>query len=130
MQIYADYSFYHNTYKGSLISESAFNLYAIKATKIIQDYTFGNVPDVIPEEVKYCCCEIADALSEYQNSNAVKSIESGVSSESVGGWSVSYGSDNSAVATAFKRKISDIINVWLSDTGLTSSAVKRSGYRC
>lgn len=113
MTNYADYAYYTDTYKGAVIDTASFDLYARRATQIINQHTFGRVQEGnIPEEVKMCCCELAEALFK-----ADKEDTKGIASEKVGEYSVSY------VSPEAKEKllgyfVRSIIYNWLSMTGL------------
>ncbi len=112
---YANETFYHSTYlcgKEAVIA-TAFDFYARKATQEIKRYVFGNIDENnIPDAVKNCCCEIAEILYSDEHTS-----ETGVSSESVGGWSRSYESSETR-KSAINQSIRDSVYAWLSDTGL------------
>ena len=104
MTCYADSGFYLNTYKPPCpMSASDFNFWANQASAIIRSRTFGNIDESreIPEEVSMCCCEIAGLLFD---DDKRKKETGGLSSESVGGWSKSYESAESA-EKALNRQI-------------------------
>ena len=112
---YADETFYKNEYlqgKEAVIT-TAFDFYARKATKIVNQRTFGNVntPTI---DVKMCTCEIAELIFGYEQ---VEKTSGGKNSESVSGWSVSYKNDNE-LKTTLDRRIDTAIKSWLSGTGL------------
>lgn len=133
MTVYASYSFYTENFNKTetALPESAFLFYAKKATQIMKQYIGLNVDESnIPEEVSMCCCEIAEYLNDFENSSATKNIRSGVSSESVGGWSVSYGTTSTDLSAQSRVAISGIIDLWLSESGLLSQQIKRGGLRC
>lgn len=113
MENYADETYYTDTYKGSVISADSFDSYARKATLEIRKSTFGNVAeDNIPEEVRMCCCDLAEAIYKSE-----KSSHAGLSAEKIGEWSVSY--ENQAnIDAKLKQDTKDIINNWLALTGL------------
>ena len=125
MTVYADYNFYTTDYlagKSAAVAESDFQYYARKASSEINNYTHGNIKaDNIPDEVRYCCCEIAEAMCSSDTSEAAK--KAGVSSESVQGWSQSYESSE-AQKTALRGSIRECIYRWLSNTGLLYSGVR------
>ena len=123
MKVYADEAYYKNNYlsgKEAAIT-AAFDHYASQASQLIDCYTYGRISgEDIPEEVKQCCCELAELT--YRDEASEQSIGSGISSESVQGWSRSYESAEarkSALAGAQKR----CIYKWLSNTGLLYSGV-------
>ena len=63
MKAYASESYYIGVYlcgKEPDIS-AAFDFYAMQATSLMKQYTLDNVDENdIPEEVKMCCCELAE----------------------------------------------------------------------
>ena len=90
-----------------------FLFYARSATQKIRLYTCDNIDENnIPECVKMCCCELAEKLYSYEQSD-----NDGVSSESVGGWSKSYESTSNKQRN-LKSDIREIVYKWLSNTGL------------
>ncbi len=113
MTNYADYAYYTGTYKGAVIDTASFELYARKATLEIKKYTFYRIADTdIPDDVKMCCCELAELLYKDKQEDT-----KGVASEKVGEYSVSY------VSPEVKEKllsvsVRSIIYNWLAMTGL------------
>ena len=90
--MYIDYTFYKDTYGGSAL-EAEFPKLNIQAQAKVDYFTFGRIKNLntIPENVKYCVCEVIDLVSD-QNILKVKSNASDkrISSETVGSHSVSY----------------------------------------
>ena len=82
MMIFANYTYYRDTFGGSLDKQTFKNL-AAKASAYIDRITFGRASEHADDDrVKRCCCELVDMLS---------SVSDGVKqSESVGSWSVTY----------------------------------------
>lgn len=121
---FADESYYTDEYlcgKEAVIN-TAFDFYARAATAEIKRFTGRNVDeDNIPDCVKNCCCELAELVYTYEKNTA---DSSGKSSESVGGWSVSYESKEQSDLN-FSNAVSDCIYKWLSGTGLLFSGVRR-----
>lgn len=110
---YADSTYYTGTYKGGVIDTASFDLYARKATLEIKKNTFGRIDDTdIPDEVKMCCCELAEAIYK-----ADKSRHSGKTAEKTGEASVSYESDTNIDIKLEKDTVKTVYN-WLADTGL------------
>jgi len=110
---YADYTYYAGTYGGAVIDTASFTLCANKATAKIKLHTFNRVSDdAVPDEVKMCCCELADAIY-----TAYKSRHPGKTAEKTGEASVSYESDVNIDAKLEADTI-NIINNWLAMTGL------------
>lgn len=113
MKSYADSTYYTDTYKGAVIDTASFDLYARKATQKIKLHTFGRVSeDNMPEEVKMCCCELAELIYKHE-----KEDNGNVSSEKVGEHSVSY-VDKQKIEEVLRGKCTEIIQNWLAMTGL------------
>lgn len=123
MTIYADYTYYTGTYlagRSAAIAAADFPFFARQASAEIDRYTFGSVPDDIPEEVKLCCCELAEFL--HAENGAAHSTAEGVASESVQGWTVTLES-SAARTAAHKASVRECIYKYLSRTGLLYSGV-------
>ena len=121
MNIYADYVYYKDEYGGSVLydadnSNNAFVKEFREASVIIDQNTFDRVSslDSVPEEVKNCCCELAEVVA--QKEKALKQ-SSGKTSESVQGWSVSFQSRDDIIKE-FKTQVRETIFKWLYNTGL------------
>lgn len=121
---YADEEYYKNEYlcgKEAVIN-TAFDFYARSATAEIKRFTGRNVDENnISDCVKNCCCELAETIYTHEKSTAQSN---GKSSESVGGWSVSYESKEQS-ETNFNNSVCEIICKWLNGTGLLFSGVRR-----
>lgn len=116
MTVYADIDYYTGTYRedaAPLIPYELYGIYARKASADIDQYTFGNIGDNIPEAVQLCCCELAEALYNIDSSAA----PGGVSSEKVGDVTVNYESGELRRQN-LPKTIKSIIYSWLADTGL------------
>ena len=129
MSNYVDNSYYVNNYlqgREAVIPSTSFNFYGMKATNEIRNRIF-NVVIIIDQDVKNCACEIAEFL--YEEDMAKKSVmknnEKGVSSESVGEYSVSYSTSTSDEYSAKNRevRISTIMRNWLGHKGLMNRGV-------
>ena len=88
--MYAEYDFYTNDYKGSVIPDaSAYNGAAIEARAYLDYITHNHIKDLSDEimvKVKLAQCAIADVCYK----QAQDDVANVVSSESVGNHSVSY----------------------------------------
>ncbi|MBQ8298163.1 MAG: hypothetical protein IJX77_10325 [Ruminococcus sp.] len=122
MKAYADEAYYKDYYlcgKEAVINAS-FDYYARQASQLIDRYTYDNISgEDIPEEVKQCCCELAELMFRDEASELPNT---GISSESVQGWSRSYESTE-ARKTALAGSQRSCIYKWLSNTGLLYSGV-------
>lgn len=113
MTNYADFTYYVSTYKGAVIDTASLYLYARKATLEIKKYTLGNVDEAnIPDDVKMCCCEVAEALFKADQEDT-----KGIASEKVGEYTVSYVS-HEAKEKLLSVSVRSIIYNWLAMTGL------------
>lgn len=113
MTNYADYAYYTGTYKGAVIDAASFPKYALKATQKIKLHTFDRVDkDNVPDEVKMCCCELAEAIYKHEATD-----NGNVASEKVGEYSISY-VDKQKIEEAYRGKCTEIIQNWLAMTGL------------
>ena len=124
--IYADEDFYFNEYlleKKPVIS-SGFRFYARQASQVIDRYTFSRLKNVaavdIPEEVKMCCCELAE--TEFRNEKKLKETN-GKTSEKIGTYSVNFQS-TSELEEIFSREQWRIVMKWLANTGLCYRGVE------
>lgn len=117
--MFADVNFYLNCYggntNGAARDGNQFKRLSIKASQIIKDYT-GNNLDLrhIPDCVKMCCCEIIDSLYKAEQTTVASG---GVKSESVGGWSKTYGT-STEIEKQLKSEIGNSVELWLTGTGL------------
>lgn len=118
---YANEAYYNNDYlcgKEAVIT-TAFAYYARKATQYIKQYTFGKITsDNITDDVKMCCCEIAELIyiDELNNTN-------GITSSTVGDVSESYESAENK-QLLLNKKIRSCVVSWLTGTGLLYCGVK------
>lgn len=113
-----DYEFYTDAYligKEAVIDAASFPFYERFASKELMCFAGQNIGNNdIPECVKLCVCEIAEAL---YTADKYDKQSGGKVSESVQGWSVSYQSAEQNENTK-RQKIVSIIYKWLSGTGL------------
>ena len=125
MTEYANYQFYTDEYltgKTPAVTAADFPYYARQASAIIDRFTHNNIKgNDYPEEVSYCCCELAEMMYKTDSSEAAQ--KGGISSESVQGWSQSYESAE-ARQSAFSSSQRSCIYKWLGATGLLYSGVR------
>ncbi len=98
--IYADYTYYTDSYGGKAVSEGDFPRLAAKASAYIDRLTFGRAAENAGDErLKMCCCELCDSFTLTDgNGGMVKQ------SESVGSWSYSLtGSSETASESVMAR---------------------------
>lgn len=122
--IYADYEFYTTAYGGTALSEEQYNFYAQKASAYIDYITLNRARSASGENleaVKHCACALAELGQDAATlDGVVYSAERPVSSETVGGWSRSYGtkalSQVDVQRTEARRQ--EIVLSYLAPTGL------------
>lgn len=117
MTVYADQTFYTQEYlqgRSSKVPAADFPFYARNASAAINSYAGAFPDDDTPEEVRLCCCEIAELLCTGDTSEASK--KAGIASESVQGWSQSYESSESR-RTAQNSAIDEALHKWLDGLG-------------
>lgn len=105
--VYADYNFYTGSFLGSDISEADFPRLALRASQFLDYYTRGKAeknPDLV--DLKMACCAVAEAYSKAGN-------KSGIKSESVGSYSVSYADEKETSAA-----LVSVARQYLANTGL------------
>lgn len=108
--VYADFAYYKTSFLGSAISEPDFPQLALRASQFLDYYTQNRAKDYTKDDsVKNACCAVAEA---FQASEQLKA-KSGIASESVGSYSVSYTKDNTA-----KSELADVARQYLAFTGL------------
>lgn len=107
---YLTYSEYQEL--GGTLQELPFNLLEYESRKIIDEKTLNRLVnvDVIPDEVKLCEFKMINSINNYQTTTA--QAESGISSESIDGYSVSYG-DMKTIINSKANELNDIINTSL-----------------
>lgn len=113
MTVYADQTFYKAEYlqgRSAKVDEADFPFYALSASAAINSYAGAFPEDDIPEEVRLCCCEIAELLCTGDTSEASK--KAGIASESVQGWSQSYESSESRM-TSQNAAVDAVLHKWL-----------------
>lgn len=107
---YLTYSEYQEL--GGTLQELPFNLLEYESRKIIDEKTLNRLVnvDVIPDEVKLCEFKMINSINNYQTTTT--QAESGISSESIDGYSVSYG-DMKTIINSKASELNDIITTSL-----------------
>ena len=123
---YDDYLYVYLNGRDVLIPSATFDYYSQKASSEIRSRIYNDIT-VIDDDVKCCTCEIAEYIYNVeQNVNSTSAnATKGISSESVGGYSVSYGTSVSSEYTIENRKISitGIVSKWLGNKGYMGRGV-------
>lgn len=123
--MYADYSYYTDTFFGDMIPENKFPKYATAASDFIDYFTMGKAANnaELPA-VKKCCCALAEqymTIDTIRSAAAAKVTADGIiASESVGSHSRSFrtGADGTQAVEAEEKKLAQIARVYLMPTGL------------
>nr|DAV36016.1 MAG TPA: Head Tail Connector Protein [Caudoviricetes sp.] len=120
--MYADYSYYTDSWAGTLIPAQEFNSYARKAERLINYIVSGGVKEVT-EPVKNAVCAAAEAAYELRKS--VENIPQGIKSENTDGYSVTYKDYNIDELTDMERRaMFNAIRQELYNTGLLYQGVR------
>lgn len=122
MTVYADFEYYVNVYKGDRIQESAFDRLALRASSIMDAETFGQIDaaSAATDAVRTACCALSDLLQAQEQDASITESGNLVQSETTGKHSVSYATSSSSSTRA---KISDILGLYLGNTGLLCGAL-------
>ena len=120
MTITPDFAYYKHMFLlggETKIPQGEFSHLAVEAMQEIKTATFGaDVPSEFEENIKMCCCALAQVIfADSQNSG-------GKTSEKVGTYSVSFES-SAAKLQKFKEDKRAVIRRYLADTGLLFSGV-------
>lgn len=120
--MYADYSYYTDSWAGTLIPAQEFNSFARKAERLINYIVLGGVQEVT-EPIKNAVCAAAEAAYELRQS--VANIPQGIKSENTDGYSVTYKDYTpDALADREKRAMFKAIRQELYNTGLLYQGVR------
>ena len=115
---YTSYDYYANSYCSGepVVEATAFPKLLLKAQSIIDMYTFNRLKnEKISEEVQNCCCELIESINTYEN--RISENPSGISSEKIKNYSVTYESSEN-IKRKFEDDYKNIIHRWLGRTGL------------
>ena len=114
--IYADFSYYKDTYCGEM-AEGDFKRLSRSASAYLDSVTFDRIPSVtdekIMEKVKEACCAVADALLR-------KEQRDGIAAESNDGVSITYTTEGSTE----EQRLYQAAVLYLGSTGLLYRGVE------
>lgn len=110
-----DYNYYTANYGGFLIPEDKFSYYEQKAAAYVNAVTFGRAEGNITADVKNAVCDAAECLFRASKN---KAVSSGISSEKVGDYQVSYVNNGSGSASEIDAALNSCVKFWLGNTGL------------
>ncbi len=120
MKSYANNEFYKESYllgRDSKIPDAEFLHWAMLASGEIRQRTFDRIDalEEIPEEVRMCCCELAEKLYSLESARDENGMF--LQSFSNDGESGTYKADDMSEA-GIRHSISEIVKRWLLHTGL------------
>ena len=103
---------------GGTLDETPFNILEFEAQKEIDKYTFGRLKDLNEQinEVKMCVYALMSILNTYSSMNNAQA--KGLTSESIDGYSVSYGQASESIVKSKNENVKSIIKTYLSDCKL------------
>ena len=133
---YVDYTYYKDSFGGTIIPEASFLGYERKARVFIDNITFNRLKDdntLIDDTVKECLCEIMECNYKLDQQEATTD-EKLIASESVDGHAVTYAISDIEKNEVDKTKINkikyyNIAKEYLSNTGLLYRGIDRNANR-
>lgn len=123
--MYADYEYYTGTYIGGALTEEEFARAATRASSFLDYFTRNKAKDYTGDELKMCCCALAEQYQIIENAQAQSMSGGELQSQTVGSWSKSYRS-GTETAVAAREALAGIATRYLAHTGL----LYRGGGRC
>lgn len=99
---------------GGTLDEMPFNLLEYNARKKIDERTFGRLVDKGQEyqDVKLCVYDMITTLNSYSSYDTQNKA---ISSESIDGYSISYGTPQKSITEAKNSELEDIMNSYLAN---------------
>lgn len=121
MTTYTDYTFYTDTYLGTVIASVDFAALALRASATLDQLTYNRVAAIVTaatdtdtiDKIKKATCALAEELQLQDDAGGID----GIASESVGNHSVSY-ADNSSRKSTNLNKNFNAVSAWLTGTDL------------
>lgn len=112
------FEYYTDSYlsgREAVLDAASFPFWERKAGNEVRMRTFGRIDEngVIPDVVQGCVCEMAELLF---TQDMQRRKNSGIASEKVGEYSVSYQAPKSTAEA--EQEVNRVIREWLSGTGL------------
>ena len=113
---YLTYEEYKNL--GGTLGEMPFNILEFKCRKIIDNLTFNRLTNLETQiqEVKMCIYDMINISSKYEQTSNKQA--QGITSESIDGYSVSYGSINAEQEKARELELQGCVRDYLIDCKL------------
>lgn len=115
--IYADFPYYQDFYCGTSVTDAAaFRTAAARASEYMDSVTFGrlvgSVPEQFEEQVKNCCCALAEAWAMFLDvkSGMLAGGKGAKTAETIGKYSVSYSTPTDVIAALLDGSTSGLQN--------------------
>lgn len=122
--VYADYQYYKTVYMGNTVPEESFPSLAIKASAYVDWATMNRAKTATgdaADAVKNAVCALAEIIQDGEKLSAISSdTESPIASETVGGWSRSFGSKavSASDLQIIESRKKEAVMMWLAPYGL------------
>lgn len=122
--VYADYQYYKTVYMGNTVPEESFPSLAIKASAYVDWATMNRAKTATGDAVdavKNAVCALAEIIQDGEKLSAISSdTESPIASETVGGWSRSFGSKavSASDLQLIESRKKEAVMMWLAPYGL------------
>lgn len=115
--MYADYEYYTDTYIGGALTEEEFAQASTRASSFLDYFTRNKAKDYTGDELKMCCCALAEQYQIIENAQAQSMSGGELQSQTVGSWSKTYRSGTETAETA-REALAGIATRYLAHTGL------------
>lgn len=128
--MYADYGYYVSEFGGNIVPESDWQMAATKASRFIDQLTGYRAAEMADSDaVKLATCAAAEVSYKYNQYDKKAMSTAGVSSESVGSYSVSYSGTTAETLEIRNTEMTNAAAPYLMTTGLLYKGVY-CGYKC
>ncbi len=112
--MYADYTYYQQSYRGEMIPAQEWPKMAAQADAFVDAITFGRLHHgwTVTDSVKMACCAVAEEIFSQQQEKSAKASAAGIRSENTDGYSVGY-ADFSVIQQANRNRRLEAAEVFL-----------------
>lgn len=128
--MYAEYSYYVSEFGGNIVPETDWQMAATKASRFIDQLTGYRAAEMADSDaVKLATCAAAEVSYKYNQYDKKAVSTAGVSSESVGSYSVSYSGTTAETFEIRNAEMMDAASLYLLNSGILYRGVNY-GYQC
>lgn len=128
--MYAEYSYYLSEFGGNIVPETDWQMAATKASRFIDQLTGYRAAAMADSDaVKLATCAAAEVSYKYNQYDKKAVSTAGVSSESVGSYSVSYSGTTAETLEIRNAEMMDAASLYLLNSGILYRGVNY-GYQC